>query len=98
MANVDAPRGFTPIRHRNGAPYTGSGNPYVVLSGYGFALFVGDPVIRVSGGSNTAKIDTTGGTFEIGTLGSVQKAAATTNTFITGIIVGFNELPTDRLL
>ena len=95
MANVDVPRGLTPIRHRNGAPYTGSGNPYVVLSTYATALFVGDPVIRVAGGSNTAKIDTTGGTFEIGTLADVEKATATTANYTTGVIVGFNELPND---
>jgi len=93
MANVDAPRGLTPIRHRNGAAYSGSGNPYVALSTYGTALFVGDAVVRVAGGSNTAKISTVGGDFEIGTLGDVERATAGTTELITGVVVGFGPNP-----
>lgn len=93
MANLDAPRGLTPIRHRNGAPYTGSGNPYVVIAGYTtIALFVGDAVVRVAGGSNTAAIKTPDGDFPIGTLGLVEVASVGSNA-ITGVIIAFGPLP-----
>ena len=92
MANLDAPRGLTPIRHRNGAPYTGSGNPYYAASDYATALYVGDPVVRVTGGSNDAAIKTPDGDFPIGTLGEVEKATVGANA-ITGVIVAFGPLP-----
>ncbi len=96
MANVDAPTGLRPVRHRNGAPYTGSGNPYYINSGYGTALFIGDPVIKVAGGSNTAAITVPGmGKFAIGTLAEVEKATAGDANRITGVIVGFAAQPTD---
>lgn len=50
MANIDAPFGLRPIRHKSGAPYNGAVNPYYVASTYATALFIGDPVIRVAGG------------------------------------------------
>lgn len=92
MTNLDAPRGLTPIKHRNGAPYTGSGNPYYLASDYDVAMFVGDAVIRVAGGSNDSAIKTPDGDFPIGTLGEVEKAGITT-TAITGVIIGFGVLP-----
>lgn len=91
MANVDAPFGLRPIRHRNGAPYTGAANPYYVDSGYGTAIFIGDPVVRVAGGSNTAEVTgNASGVFAIGTLPSVEKATAGDGNAITGVVVGFD--------
>lgn len=100
MANLDAPAGLHPIRHRDGAPYNGAGNPCFINSGYGTALFIGDPVIKVTGGSNTALVTVPGmGEFAIGTLPEVEKSKAgddTDGTFaITGVIVGFAADPTD---
>lgn len=92
MANADTPRGLLPVRHRNGSPYTGSGNPYYV--NYGTALFIGDPVVKVAGGSNTARVSSTVGEFAIGTLPSIEKATATTANYITGVVQGFAPLPT----
>lgn len=90
MANVDSPFGLKPVRYRNGAPYTGSATPMYVASDYGTALFIGDPVIKVAGGSNAAAVDAVGvGHFEIGTLPSVEKATAGDTNKITGVIVGF---------
>jgi len=100
MANNDSPKGLVPIRHRNGAPYTGSANPYYINSGYGTALFIGDPVIKVAGGSNTAAITTNAGnfgsTFPIGTLPEIEKSSAGDTSRITGVIVGFYSLATDQ--
>jgi len=54
MANIDAPFGLRPLRHRNGAPYNGAVNPYYI-AGDVAALFIGDPVVK-TGESNTAAI------------------------------------------
>lgn len=93
MANNDTPFGLRPIKHRNGAPYNGSFNAYYVASTYATALFVGDPVVRVAGGSNAAAFNTPGGDFPIGTLPSVEKATAGDGNAITGVIVGFGPDP-----
>lgn len=96
MANVDSPFGLRPIRHKSGAPYNGAARPYYIDVGYGTALFIGDPVIRVAGGSNAAAVKVPGaGSFAIGTLPSVEKAAAGDTNRITGVIVGFAPLPTN---
>lgn len=90
MANNDTPFGLRPIRHRNGAPYNGAATPMYIAASYGTALFVGDPVIKVAGGSNTAAVKVPGaGSFNIGTLPNIEKATAGDGNRITGVIVGF---------
>jgi hypothetical protein len=44
MANTDAAFGMRPVGHLDGSPYNGKVNMYLVPSGYGSTLFVGDPV------------------------------------------------------
>lgn len=44
MANVNALRGLTPIRHRNGAPYNGACRQYYHDSGNAVGIFIGDLV------------------------------------------------------
>ena len=96
MANVDSPFGLKPIRHRNGAPYNGASNPYYIPVGYGTALFIGDPVIKVTTTANAAHVSAAGvGEFNIGTLMGINKATAGDGNRITGVIVGFAPLPTD---
>jgi hypothetical protein len=96
MANVDKPFGLKPVRYRNGAPYTGSVTPCYIEAGYATALYIGDPVIKVAGGSNTAEVNVPGaGKFGIGTLPSIEKATAGDGNRISGVIVGFAALPTD---
>ena len=93
MANVDTPFGMRPIRHRNGAPYSGSVNPYYCNAGYITALFIGDPVDLVAGGSNAASVEVPGaGSFAIGTLPEIEASAAAG--IITGVIVSFSADPT----
>lgn len=92
MANIDAPFGLRPLRHRNGAPYNGAANPYYIANDVA-ALFIGDPVVK-TGESNTAAITVPGGGhFPIGTLPEVTKATAGDGAAITGVIVGFSVLP-----
>jgi hypothetical protein len=99
MANADTPFGLRPIRHRNGASYNGAANPYYIYSTYTDPLFIGDPVIKVAGGSNDAFVDAPGvGTFEIGTLPSIEMATAGDGNRITGVIVGFAPNPDNLTL
>ena len=96
MANVDSPFGLRPIRHKSGAPYNGAARPYYINATYGTALFIGDPVLKVAGGSNAASVTVPGGgTFGVGTLPEVEKAAEGDGDLITGVIVGFSPLPTN---
>ncbi len=93
MANADTPFGLRPIRHRNGAPYNGAVNPYYCNSTYATALFLGDPVDIVAGGSNAAIVSVPGaGDFAIGTLPEIEASAAAG--IIMGIIVSFSADPT----
>ena len=48
MANANTPRGLVPYRKYDGSYWTGAANMYYVPSGYGTALYVGDPVDIVS--------------------------------------------------
>lgn len=87
--NTDTPFGLRPVRYRDGSPYNGAVNPYYINSTYATALFIGDPVVKVAGGSNAAAV----GSFPIGTLPEIQKATAGDGNAITGVIVGFAPLP-----
>ena len=96
MANADTRFGLRPIRHRNGAPYNGAMNPYYKAVGYLTALFIGDPVLKHTDGSNAARVTAPGlGSFAIGTLPEVRLAPVTDDTLITGVIIGFGANPDD---
>jgi hypothetical protein len=96
MANVDSPFGLKPVRHMMGVPLAATIRPYYISASYGTALFIGDPVLRYSDGSNATAVSApAAGSFPIGTLPEVRKAAATTNTPITGVIVGFAANPSN---
>ena len=98
MANVDSPFGLKPVMYANGAVYNGAKTPYLLTSGFGTAMFVGDPVYHF-GTSNTARVKFPGmGTFEIGTLPEVRKSAlgdsdSQATRVVTGVIVGFSANP-----
>ena len=90
MANKDAPLGLIPIRHMSGAPYNGAVRSYYINATYATDLFVGDPVVKVGGGSNTTVVNFPGvGDKGIGTLPEIQKATAGDGNAITGVIVSF---------
>ncbi len=100
MANIDSPFGLKPIRYKSGAPYNGAVNPYYIKGDYATALFIGDPVVKVAGGSNAVAVKAPGvGEFAIGTLTSVEKTVVGdvdgVTKMVTGVIVGFAALPTD---
>lgn len=90
MPNADTPFGLKPVRHMLGLPLNGAVKPYYVPASYATALFIGDPVVKVAAGSNTARVQAPGvGEFQIGTLPEINKAAAGDGNAITGVIVGF---------
>ena len=91
MANTDKPFGFKPLRHKNGAPYNGATRPYYISASYGTALYVGDPVVIMSTGSNSAQV----GEYPAGTLQRINRATAGSSNYVTGVIVGFEPLRTD---
>ena len=51
MANIDAPFGFRAVRMQGSGPSTNGQTQYLVANGYGTAIFNGDPVEVVAGGT-----------------------------------------------
>ncbi len=95
LSSVDAPFGLRPIKGSGGATYNGACNAYYIRSDYATALFIGDPVIKTSDGSNTAFVNVGpgGAGYEVGTLPAINRASVNTAS-ITGVIVGFAADPT----
>lgn len=93
MANAVNAFGLRPKQTLVGADWSSKLKPCYAPSGYGTALYVGDPVI-ISGTSNTARVETVTGQWVIGALPEVIIATAGSGAKITGIICGF--LPTNR--
>jgi len=89
MANNDTPLGLVPIRHSNGAPYNGAYSEYYIPASVTPVLGVGDPVVVTGTTNTTAYMGNVPGT-----LPTIDKAVADSG-YITGVIVGFNLLPTD---
>lgn len=87
MANADTPSGLRPVRHKSGGCWNGAFEPMYKNSTYGAALYIGDPVLIVAGGSNAAAVDE----YAPGTLQEVEIAAA--GGYITGVVVGFRANP-----
>lgn len=99
MANADTPFGLKPVRHLLGLPVNMAVVPCYVPSSYATDLFIGDPVIKVAAGSNTAAESAPGvGDMAIGTMPSIEKAAAGDTNRISGVIVGFAADPDNLTL
>lgn len=75
MANVNQPRGFTPIGYMDGRPYTGAARRYYKDTTAGI-IGIGDPVIRVTSSSDPE--------------GGPEIVRATTGAAITGVVVGID--------
>jgi len=74
MANANTARGLLPYAYTWGGKYNGSVNTYFVPSGYGTALYVGDPVDIVSSSNDANGIPAV----QLATVGSP----------ILGVVVG----------
>ncbi len=84
MANPNAPFGLRPVRHRNGAPFNGGGNLYIVPASVATNLFIGDPV-TLGGDSNTAIYQG----YAPGTLPTVAPITAGDGNPVLGSVVSF---------
>jgi hypothetical protein len=82
VANISAPFGLRPVRHRSGAPYSGSCRLYYTTGAT--ALYIGDPVVVVGGG-NTAVYQGS----PPGSLPTVVLCTAGAGNAITGAVVNF---------
>lgn len=89
MANPTSNFPLMPARMKNGAPFHGQVNTYCMLSTYATAAYIGDPVLKVAAGANTAVINTANNSHPVGSLPVVELAALTDTGYITGVIVGF---------
>tara|TARA_R100001369_G_scaffold36736_3_gene62153 strand:+ start:1217 stop:1801 length:585 start_codon:yes stop_codon:yes gene_type:complete len=63
MANQDAAFGLRPVKRIGGTPFTGGQSRYRIAADYGTAIFQGDMVMQVTGG--TVEIHADGGTVPI---------------------------------
>ena len=87
MANINAPKGFVPIRHLNGSPWNGQVTPAFLPTSDGTAVFVGD-VVKYAGSSGTVGVTVNGKDMEgVPTVNVIT--ASTTGQDIFGVVVGF---------
>ena len=92
MANNDTPFGLKYVSNVNGrCPNI---RKVYAPSTYATGLFIGEAV-TFSGTANTSQITTGEASYEVGTLLEVNKTAAGDGNAITGVIVGFDQDPTN---
>ena len=95
MANANIPAGLTPIKN---SPFVEiPKNSYYIPASYGTALFIGDPVIK-TGTSNTSSVFSNGKLYPAGSLPEINKATAGDANAITGVIIGFEAIPSNLTL
>lgn len=99
MANINAPKGFVPLRHLDGAPFNGQLTPFLLPSGDGNACFIGD-VVKWGGSAGTAGQVVAG--MNVEGMPTLATYAATTavavGTSIAGVVRGFLVDPTNLTL
>lgn len=95
MANKDAPFGLKLIGHLHGAPHNARVKKCYIPSSYATALGVGDPVV-ITSTSNTAVVKAGLEEHGIGTLPEINRATAGDGNKISGVIIGFEYLESNR--
>lgn len=93
MANVNAPKGFVPVRHLNGSAWNGAVRMYLIPSTDATAVFVGD-LVKVAGSAGTAGTVVAGMDCE-GMPTVTLATAGTTGQDLIGAVVGFLVDPTN---
>lgn len=83
MANTNAPKGFSPVRHINGSAWNEAANLYYIPSTDTSAYYIGDAVVSI------ANADTNG-------VPAIAKATA--GATVRGVIVGFVPDPSNLTL
>jgi hypothetical protein len=87
MPNIDAPRGFLPVRKIDGSPYNGEHVIAYIPSADATATFVGDVVVH-NGSSGAAGLSINGMDME-GVPQVIRASTGTTGQNIFGVVVGF---------
>lgn len=93
MAQALAPKGFVPVRHLDGSPWNGATEAFLVDSGNGTAVFVGD-LVKQAGSAGVAGQVVAGMNVE-GMATVVLAAGGTSGADIVGVVVGFLPDPSD---
>lgn len=93
MANVNRPQGFRPLRHIDGSPYNGQYTPYLIASGDGTAVYIGDVVVIAGSAGTVGQV--VGGMDVEGIATVIRAAAGTTGQNIAGVVAGFLPDPTN---
>lgn len=77
MANPNTPYGLVPIQRKGGASWRDSLNVYQIPTTATAAIYVGDPVIKITGSADVNGVN------------GVKLATAGTGNLITGVVCGF---------
>jgi hypothetical protein len=93
MANLDAPKGFRPVRYLNGSPYNGATMQVAMLAADATATYIGD-VVKAGAASGVTGVFINGQDTE-GMPTAVRVTAGTTGQDILGVVVGFLPDPTN---
>lgn len=93
MANINAPKGFIPVRHMNGSPWNGLTKYFLIPSSDATAIFVGD-LVKHAGSSGAAGTVVSGVDCE-GIPTAALATAGTTGQDLLGPVVGFLVDPTN---
>lgn len=75
--NPNTPYGLQPLTRLDGAVWRNSGRVYYVPAGNTNALFVGDPVVKITGSADTGGVN------------GVDLCSAGSTNKITGVVIGF---------
>ena len=93
MANVMAPKGFVPVRHLSGQPYNGGHQLFLIDSGDGTAVGIGD-LVKQAGAAGSAGQVVHGMDAE-GIPTAIIASAGTTGLDLLGPVIGFLADPTN---
>ncbi len=94
-SNTAAPKGFVPVRHADGSPWNGQTETFLVDSGDGTAMFIGDAV-KLAGASGVlgqvvAGVDVEGvATINVASTGTAGQSTV-------GVVIGFSPDPTNLM-
>lgn len=91
MPNIDAPKGFWPIRRKDGSPWTGECELYLIPASDGTAVFIGDVVVH--GGTSGTAGQVVGGMDVEGMPTVTRATTGATGQNIVGVVVGFKVDP-----
>lgn len=97
MANTQNARGLRPKQTLVGADWTSKLRPFYLPSGYGTAVYIGDPV-KITGTSNTAAVEGMSGRWVPGALAEVNLATAGATNKITGVVCAFVPVTRDSAI